>query len=70
MTFGRTLELGLSAPSPQETPASAGRPHPRELSRGAINQIVDRAVERSDAMQRKAGSPGEKSAPKRKRLND
>jgi Arc/MetJ-type ribon-helix-helix transcriptional regulator len=49
------LELGLKAPTPQEAPG------PAQLSKAAINQIADRTVERSDAMQRKAGR-----APKRK----
>jgi Ribbon-helix-helix protein, copG family len=49
------LELGLKAPTPQDSHA------PAQLSKAAINQIADRTVERSDAMQRKAGR-----APKRK----
>jgi Arc/MetJ-type ribon-helix-helix transcriptional regulator len=45
------LELGLKAPTPQKAHAPAG---PAQLSKAAVNQIADRTVERSEAMQRKA----------------
>jgi metal-responsive CopG/Arc/MetJ family transcriptional regulator len=49
------LEIGLGAPTPHEALG------PAQLSKAAINQIADRTVERSEAMQRKA-----RRAPKRK----
>jgi hypothetical protein len=54
----RLLELGLKAPTPQKAHAPAG---PARLSKAAVNQIANRTVERSEAMQRKAVR-----APKRK----
>jgi hypothetical protein len=59
------IDLGLSA-HPQEAHV-AGRAHPRGLTKGAINQIVDRTIERSQAMQHKDGSAGEKNARAKKR---
>jgi metal-responsive CopG/Arc/MetJ family transcriptional regulator len=52
------LELGLKAPTPQEAPG------PARLSKAAVNQIADRTVERSDAMQRKAGRVPKRKASK------
>jgi hypothetical protein len=46
------LEIGLIAPTLQSAHAPAA---PAPLSKAAINQIVDHAVERSEVMQGKRG---------------
>jgi hypothetical protein len=55
------LEIALSAPAPQKAHAPAG---PAQLSKAAINQIVDQAIERSDAMHRNAGRASKRKGAK------
>ena len=55
------LEIALSAPAPQKVDAPAGS---AQLSKVAINQIVDQAVERSNAMQRNAGRASKRKGAK------